>query len=191
MSGLALITGASSGIGYAFAQRLAADGYDLIIVGRREERLRSLAAATSNVSVDVVVADLATREGIDAVANLCASRPLTMLVNNAGLAHYMPMVDLSAAQASELVHVKTLAPILLTRAALGGMLARQAGTILTVAEAGTPIADADLDTCLAVVRESFNARVTTTGDGPDKVAKGLDFVEFLLERALPTADGRG
>jgi len=61
----------------------------------------------------------------------------------------------------------------------------------TVAEAGTPIADADLDTCLAVVRESFNARVTTTGDGPDKVAKGLDFVEFLLERALPTADGRG
>ena len=133
MSGLALVTGASSGIGQAFAQRLATDGYDLIVVGRREERLRSLAAATSSVSVDVVVADLATREGIDTVADLCASRPLTMLVNNAGLAHYMPMADLSAAQASELVHVKTLAPTLLTRAALGGMLARQEGTIITIA----------------------------------------------------------
>ncbi|MDQ2789032.1 MAG: SDR family NAD(P)-dependent oxidoreductase [Actinomycetota bacterium] len=191
MSGLALVTGASSGIGQAFAQRLAADGYDLIIVGRREERLRSLAAASSNVSVDVVVADLATRVGIDTVADLCASRPLTMLVNNAGLAHYMPMADLSAAQASELVYVKTLAPTLLTRAALGGMLARQEGTIITVAgmiafsgpaPAAPPpgqraVYTATLAGALAM-SQTLHAELTDTGVSAHVVCPGIVATEF-------------
>lgn len=191
MSGLALVTGASSGIGQAFAQRLATDGYDLIVVGRREERLRSVAAASSNVSVDVVVADLATRVGIDTVAKLCASRPLTMLVNNAGLAHYMPMADLSAAQASELVYVKTLAPILLTRAALGGMLARQEGTIITVAgmiafsgpaPAAPPpgqraVYTATLAGALAM-SQTLHAELTDTGVSTHVVCPGIVATEF-------------
>jgi uncharacterized protein len=133
MSSLALVTGASSGIGAAFARRLARDGSGLIVVGRRRERLDALAAALPDVEVQVVVADLSADEGIDAVAELCASRPLTMLVNNAGVAHYMPLVKLSAEKARELVHVKVVAPTLLTRAALPGMLARKAGTIVNVA----------------------------------------------------------
>jgi len=191
MSGLALVTGASSGIGQAFAQRLATDGYDLIVVGRREERLRSLAAATSSVSVDVVVADLATREGIDTVADLCASRPLTMLVNNAGLAHYMPMADLSAAQASELVHVKTLAPTLLTRAALGGMLQRQEGAIITIAgmiafsgpaPAAPPpgqraVYTATLAGALAL-SQTLNAELADTGVSVHVVCPGIVATEF-------------
>ena len=130
---LALVTGASSGIGRAFAQRLAADGYDLVVVGRRRERLDALAAELAAVSTEVVVADLATDAGIDTVASVCAVRPLTMLVNNAGVAHYMPMADLPAATARALLGVKVLAPTLLTRAALGPMLARAAGTIVNVA----------------------------------------------------------
>jgi short-subunit dehydrogenase len=133
MSALALVTGASSGIGRAFAERLAADGYDLIVVGRRRDRLASLAASLPGVAVDVVVADLSTDDGINTVSDLCASRPLTMLVNNAGVAHYMPMVDLPAKEARELVHVKVVAPTMLTRAALPGMIARGAGTIVNVA----------------------------------------------------------
>ena len=129
---LALITGASSGIGKAFAERLAAGGYDLIVVGRRRDRLDDLAAALP-VNVEVVAADLATDEGIDAVAALAAARPLTMLVNNAGVAHYMPMAELSAAQARELVHVKVVAPAMLTRAALPGMLRNRNGMIVNVA----------------------------------------------------------
>jgi short-subunit dehydrogenase len=133
MSALALVTGASSGIGRAFAERLAADGYDLIVVGRRRDRLASLAASLPDVAVHVVVADLSTDDGINTVSDLCASRPLTMLVNNAGVAHYMPMADLPAEKARELVHVKVVAPTMLTRAALPGMLARGAGTIVNVA----------------------------------------------------------
>ncbi len=133
MAGLALITGASSGIGQAFAEGLAAEGYDLIVVGRRVDRLRALAQRLSDVTVRVVVADLSTDEGIDAVATICAGEPLTMLVNNAGLAHYMPMADLSAMQARELIHVKTVAPTMLTRAALPGMIARGTGNIINIA----------------------------------------------------------
>lgn len=132
MSKLALVTGASSGIGQAFAERLAADGYDLVAVGRRRDRLEELAAAATGVEVQVLVADLATGEGLDAVAEVCATRPLTMLVNNAGVSHYMPLAELPAAKARELVTVKVLAPTLLTRAALPGMLERGEGTIVTV-----------------------------------------------------------
>ncbi len=129
----ALVTGASSGIGKAFAQRLAADGHDLIVVGRRKDRLDELAASLPDVAVQVVVADLSTDDGVDTVAELCASQPLTMLVNNAGVAHYKPIAELPAAQARELVHVKVVAPTMLTRAAVPGMLGRGAGTIINVA----------------------------------------------------------
>ena len=133
MSKLALVTGATSGIGQAFAERLAADGYDLIIVGRRKDRLEQFAADHPQVIVRTVAADLSTEYGVDTVAEICASEPLTMLVNNAGVAHYMPLADLPADMARELVYVKVLAPTLLTRAALAGMQQRGAGQIINVA----------------------------------------------------------
>lgn len=133
MAPIALVTGASSGIGQAFAERLGANGYDLVVVGRREDRLAALAASLDGVAVQVVATDLSTAAGIDTVAKVCADQPLSMLVNNAGVAHYMPMVDLSAQQARELVNVKVLAPTMLTRAALAGMIDRRNGTIINVA----------------------------------------------------------
>lgn len=133
MTKLALVTGATSGIGQAYADRLAADGYDLIAVGRNQDRLRELADTLSTVTVTTVAADLSTDQGARTVAEVCASEPLDVLVNNAGVAHYMPIAELSASQASELVHVKVLAPTMLTRAAVPGMLERQAGMIINVA----------------------------------------------------------
>jgi short-subunit dehydrogenase len=133
MSKLALVTGATSGIGKAFAERLAADGYDLVIVGRRQERLEEFAAAHPEVKVRTVAADLSTGEGIDTVAEICANEPLTLLVNNAGVAHYMPLADLPADKARELVTVKVLAPTMISRAAVAGMQDRGQGAIINVA----------------------------------------------------------
>ncbi len=130
---IALVTGASSGIGKAFAERLAADGCDLVVVGRQVERLEELARSLPDVAVRILVADLSTDEGVDAVAEVSATSALTMLVNNAGVGHYMPMVDLPADKARELVHVKVVAPTMLTRAVLPGMIARGEGTIINVA----------------------------------------------------------
>ncbi|WP_409055012.1 SDR family NAD(P)-dependent oxidoreductase [Streptomyces sp. SYP-A7185] len=133
MSKLALVTGATSGIGKAFAERFAADGYDLIIVGRRQERLEEFASAHPETTVRTVTADLATTEGVSALAEICATEPLDMLVNNAGVSHYMPLVDLPADKVQELVNVKVLAPTQLMRAAVGPMQQRGTGTILNVA----------------------------------------------------------
>ena len=132
MSTLSLVTGATSGIGRAFAERLAARGDDLIVVGRRRERLEAFAAAHPEVSVRTLAADLSTDEGVDAVARACESEPVSTLVNNAGVAHYKPLADLPPEQARELVKIKALAPTMLTRAALGGMLERGEGTIITL-----------------------------------------------------------
>jgi short-subunit dehydrogenase len=133
MTKLALVTGASSGIGRAFAERLAADGYDLVAVGRRRDRLEELAASVTDVKIQTLVADLSTDEGIEAVADVCVSQGLSMLVNNAGVAHYMPISQLPADKANEVVHVKVVAPTMLIRAAVPGMIERGDGTIINVA----------------------------------------------------------
>ncbi|HEY9682870.1 MAG TPA: SDR family NAD(P)-dependent oxidoreductase [Oculatellaceae cyanobacterium] len=129
---LALVTGASSGIGRAFARRLGAEGYDLVVVGRRIDRLDELVATLPNVKVRPLVADLGTDAGVEAVADVCAREQLSMLVNNAGVGHYMPFVELPAAKASELLHVKIVAPTMLARAAAPGMVVRGGGTIINV-----------------------------------------------------------
>jgi NAD(P)-dependent dehydrogenase (short-subunit alcohol dehydrogenase family) len=69
------------------------EGYDLVAVGRRRDRLDELVAALPDIEVRRVVADLGTDAGVERVADLCATEPVTMLVNNAGVAHYMPFVE--------------------------------------------------------------------------------------------------
>jgi uncharacterized protein len=104
-----------------------------VVVGRRKERLEAFADSHQDVRVQVVTADLSTAAGINAVAEICAAQPLTVLVNNAGVAHYMPLAELPADKASELVNVKVLAPTMLARAAVAGMRQRGEGTIINVA----------------------------------------------------------
>ena len=134
MSKLAIVTGASSGIGNAFVRRLAADGYDLVAVGRRRDRLEDLASSLKDVKVQPLIADLSTgQDGADRVADMCNSLHLTMLVNSAGVPHYMPMTELPSEKACELVHVKVVAPTMLIRATVPGMVARGEGTIINVA----------------------------------------------------------
>jgi uncharacterized protein len=136
MARLAMVTGASSGIGEAFAQRLAEDGWDLVLVARRRDRLEEVAArlsAAHGVSARVVTADLADAVQLDALCAETAALPLGMLVNNAALAHYKPFATLPRGEARELVQLNVQAPVLLTRAVLDGMLSRGDGAIVNVA----------------------------------------------------------
>ncbi|MGP3536066.1 SDR family NAD(P)-dependent oxidoreductase [Microbacterium sp. RD1] len=133
MSGLAVVTGASSGIGREFARRFASQGVDLIVVGRRAGRLGELAGEFPDVRVQSVAADLATREGIQGVLRAVGDQPVTVLVNNAGVAHYKPFIELPEEEAEELVGVKVLAPTLLTRAIAPGMVRRGAGQVINLA----------------------------------------------------------
>lgn len=132
----ALITGASSGIGKAFAERLARDGYDLTIVARRGGRLEELARQLQNehrTRVDVVVADLARAAHLHALeGRVAAMASLEMLVNNAGFGGYMPFVQLDPDKAEELINLQVLAVTRLTRAALPGMIGRGRGSIINV-----------------------------------------------------------
>lgn len=130
---LALVTGASSGIGRAFARRLAVQGSSLILVGRRRERLDELVSGFPDVAIRAVVADLGTDGGVQAVAEICAREPIDLLINNAGVSHYMAFTQLPADKASELLHVKVLATTMLARAAVPGMVARRSGTLINVA----------------------------------------------------------
>lgn len=133
MSGLAVITGASSGIGREYARRLASQGTGIIAIGRRPERLRELVTEFPEVSVQTVVADLSTQDGIRQVTAAVSDQRVTLLVNNAGLAHYKAFIELPVEQASEIVGVKVLAPTLLSRAIAPGMVERGAGQIVNVA----------------------------------------------------------
>lgn len=133
MSGLAVVTGASSGIGREYARRLASQGMDLVAVGRRQERLDELGAEFPNIHVQTVIADLSTLEGIQHVIAAVGDQPVTLLVNNAGVAHYKAFIELPQEQAAELVGVKVLAPTLLTRAVAPGMVERGAGQVVNVA----------------------------------------------------------
>jgi short-subunit dehydrogenase len=132
---LALVTGASSGIGAAYAAALAARGHDLILVARRGDRLEAVAGPlrAAGAAVETVVADLGVREDVARLAELCAARPLALLVNNAGVAHYMPFAKLPPERASEVMQVNAVAALDLSRAALTGMLARDRGAIINVA----------------------------------------------------------
>ncbi len=132
----AFITGASAGIGAAFAERLAREGYDLILAARRGGRLEELAErlrAEHAVRVTPLGVDLADSAGLRQALDAATGRDsLSFLINNAGFGAYMPFVSLSPERAEELMRLQVLAVTLLTRAVLPGMIARGAGTIVNV-----------------------------------------------------------
>lgn len=135
MAGMAVVTGASSGIGRSYAERLASNGMDVVAVARRMEPLDALKRELERggVRVRTIVADLARAEDVQRLGTELATLPVELLVNNAGVAHYMPFAQLPVERARELVDVNALAPVLLTRAAIPGMVARGRGAIINVA----------------------------------------------------------
>jgi short-subunit dehydrogenase len=132
-AGVALVTGASSGIGDALARELRSRGYGLIVVARREDRLQALAdelGETQVIACDLADAD--ARAGlVDRVAEL--GLEVDILVNNAGFATGGPYADSDPDEEVAQVRILVEAPVALTSAFLPGMVQRGSGAILNVA----------------------------------------------------------
>jgi short-subunit dehydrogenase len=133
----ALVTGATSGIGAAFARRFAVDGHGLVIVARDAERLATTAQtlhAAHGVAVETIVADLSTPEGQERVAARAAEpdRPIDVLVNNAGRSLNRAFVRSTPEAETGLLNLNVYAVMRLTHAVLPGMVARGSGSVINV-----------------------------------------------------------
>lgn len=133
---LAVVTGASSGIGAVFARRLAAKGYNLVLTARRKDRLEELAGALEKqfgVRAEPVPADLADEGGLRRVEDRIATAVnLEFLVNNAGFGTTGLFHEADPAGQDRMLRLHVLATARLTRAALVGMAARKKGNVVNV-----------------------------------------------------------
>lgn len=135
--GTALITGASSGIGAVYADRLAQAGYDLILVARNADRLRTLAkqlTTASGRSVETIAADLtkATELGkVEAILKTDAS--ITLLVNNAGVGATAPLLQSEIGKMEQMIALNVSVLTRLAYAAAPAFVSRGAGTIINIA----------------------------------------------------------
>lgn len=134
--GAAIVTGASSGIGTVYAERLAKRGYDLVLVARREDRLRRIAADLRErfqIRAEVVAADLSELAGVSAVADRISSdSSVSMLVNNAGFSALKPLTQTPDDVIARMIAVNVTALTALSKAALVAFTARGSGVLVNV-----------------------------------------------------------
>jgi len=134
--GIAVVTGASSGIGKVYADRLAKRGYNLLLVARRGDRLEELAQQLRKdrgVSVETLVADLANPAHLKKVAKTIETdHRITMLVNNAGTSKFAPSTQVQLADVDQQMDVNSKALTHLSLAVLPGFKDRNRGTIINI-----------------------------------------------------------
>ncbi|WP_061800131.1 SDR family NAD(P)-dependent oxidoreductase [Serratia ficaria] len=134
---VAVVTGASSGIGAVYAERLAARGYDLILVARRTQRLKALSAKLSvgfGVKIEALAADLTKEDDLTHIERILATNAaVSLLVNNAGNGKLSSTIDMSAKDTAATIALNITALTRLSKAVLPGFLARNAGAIINVA----------------------------------------------------------
>lgn len=134
---LAVVTGASAGLGKEFARQLAERGFDLLLVARDGDRLRALGeelSARYSIAAEAWPADLSRDDAMRTLAEyLARNERVLLLVNNAGFGTKGKMATRPVAEQATMLELHVMAPMLLTRAVLPGMIARREGRIITVA----------------------------------------------------------
>lgn len=137
LNGTALVTGASSGIGAIYADRLAHRGYNLILVARNRERLDGLArrlADETGRTIEVIAADLNDKSDLAGVEELLRTdSSITLLVNNAGLGATAPLLTSDIDKMTDMISLNVTALTRLTYAAVPGFVARGGGSIINIA----------------------------------------------------------
>jgi short-subunit dehydrogenase len=134
--GLAVVTGASAGIGSIYAQRLAARGHDLLLIARRADRLEDLAQRLRDqhgITVETLVADLSNAAELTAVSDRIATDlRVTVLVNNAGTSKLGKLIEATSADQLAMIDLNITALTRLSVAVLPAFLARNRGTIVNI-----------------------------------------------------------
>jgi short-subunit dehydrogenase len=191
---VALVTGASAGIGKVFAQRLAASGHDLLLIARDGVRLQQIADELSlqyGINAEAMAADLARDEGMRSVAIRIAQMDrLDFLVNNAGFGSKGKLVNRPVAEQATMLELHVMAPMLLTRAALPRMLERKSGTIINVASVASFIYSAgNVNYCatkayLRVFTEGLATELIGTGVKVQALCPGFTRTEFHDRAAI-------
>ncbi|MDP4093924.1 MAG: SDR family oxidoreductase [Bacillota bacterium] len=131
----AVITGATSGIGAAYASKFAQQGYDLIITGRRKEKIEATATQIRqkyNVNVDVILTELSETEEIKNLTDFMKEKEIGVLVNNAGFGANSLYQTSDLTIMEQLAKVNVIAPMELIHAVLPGMVVRGKGTIINI-----------------------------------------------------------
>jgi short-subunit dehydrogenase len=138
--GKVFITGASAGIGACYAKALAENGFDLVLLARRRDRLQALAnqlESDNSIHCEIISADLAEKEEIKKVANhIRQIDNLDILINNAGFATIGYFADIPIEKSMRMFHTHMTATVQFTHAALQVMLKRKRGAIINVSSMG-------------------------------------------------------
>lgn len=195
---VALVTGASVGIGKAFAEELARRGHDLVLVARSADQLEALAAnlrKQHSLEVEVLAADLCVRDDLDRVAARLTDehRPIDLLVNNAGRGANEPFASSPLADHLAQIDLNITALVTLSSAALGPMVARDSGGLLNVASiaAFQPVVNeavyAATKSFVLSLTEAIHAELHGTGVKVTALCPGMTRSEFQQRAGIETS----
>ncbi|MBC8274989.1 MAG: SDR family oxidoreductase [Chloroflexi bacterium] len=184
----ALITGATSGIGEAYAKRLARDGFSLILHGRRQEKLNTLAQELEkahNISTEVIIAELSQKKGLKKVESRIQELDrLDVLINNAG--YWLPgnFWERDPDSIEAMIQVHVTAPARFTRAALPRMIQQNKGDIINVSSMGVYVGIPTVENYNATkayllnFTETLHAALLGTGVRVQVLVPGMTMTEF-------------
>jgi uncharacterized protein len=180
----ALITGASSGIGWHFADLLAREGYDLVITARDTERLNHLAGEFHQKysrNVEVITADLTTDHGISLIENRIKDGDIDVLINNAGYGLNQGFTKSDVKDEIAVLKILCEAPMRLAHASLPSMLAKNSGIIINVSSVAAWITGGHysaMKSYLMVLSESLHTELAETAVKVCSLAPGFTHTEF-------------